>query len=149
MKLLPSSILALAFGGLVLGVSAQPADGGGMGPPGTPHGEHGAGMDLRMGMPSGMVLSAAQEQKAFALRHAAEPEMFEQMMALRKAQQTLRQLAESGQFDEAKAAAAAGAVGKASAALALGQARMAAQMQALLTPEQRAKAAEHHPMPRR
>lgn len=149
MKLLPKTILALAFGGLVLGASAQPADGGGMGPPGAPHGERGAAPGIDVGVPPGVVLSEAQQQKAFALRHAAAPELFEQMTALRRAQETLRQLAESSQFDDAKAAAAAGALGKATAALALAHARMAAQMQALLTPEQRAKAAEHHPMARR
>ncbi|MES2018485.1 MAG: periplasmic heavy metal sensor [Pseudomonadota bacterium] len=132
MKLRQSCIAALAFAGVMASAAAQLP-----GPPPGPPGEHGRG--------PGMVLSEAQEQKAFAIRHAAEPARFEQEMALRKAHDALRQMADSGQFDEAKAGAAAIEIGNASAALALGRARVESQIAALLTPEQRAQAAQHHP----
>lgn len=134
MKLLPCYILALACSGAIAG---------------TPAGERGPHMGPGMGMPqpAGVALSEAQEKKAFAIRHAAEPFMFEQTTALRKAHDTLRQLADAPQFDEAKAGAAASAAGNASAALALSQARIDSQMRALLTPEQRAEAAQRRPRP--
>ena len=148
----PSYIFALAFAGAMASIPALGADGGAMQAPHGPHGPHGEpdrGPGLERGMPPGVVLDDAQEQKAFAIRHAAEPLMFEQMTALRKAHDTLRQLGESVQFDEAKAAAAASAIGNASAAMALSRARVASQMTALLTPEQRAQLAQRHPVPRR
>jgi protein CpxP len=158
MKILPCYLLALACTALIITTPAMSAeagmdapgqqDGRGRGPgpgmdgPGMPmHGGHGRFHNLG--------LSEAQEQKAFAIHHAAEPLMFEQSIALRKAHETLRALGESPQFDEAKAAAAASAAANASAAMALSHARVASQMMALLTPEQRAKLAERHSPQRR
>ncbi len=149
MKLRFSHFLALAFAGAMASVPALAFDGGGIdGPPG-PHGDHGRGPGPGVAMPPGVHLNEAQERKAFAIRHAAEPLMFEQSMALRKAHDTLRALGESVQFDEAKAAAAASAMANASASMALSRARVASQMLALLTPEQRAEMAQQRPMPPR
>ncbi|UUZ48232.1 periplasmic heavy metal sensor [Massilia sp. B-10] len=135
MKLLPCAVLALSCIGVAAsspalsGENAMP-DQMGMRVGALP-GPHGRDHEL--------ALSEAQEQKAFALRHALAPLRFEQTAALRKASDALREMADSGQFDEAKAAAWSQAIGKASAALALGQARADAQFVALLTPEQRAR----------
>ena len=95
-----------------------------------------------MGMPRGAALTPAQEQKAFALRHAAEPALFEQAGQVRKAHEALQELGEAAQFDEARASAAADALGGATAALALSRTRLASQVHALLTPEQRADLAQ-------
>jgi Spy/CpxP family protein refolding chaperone len=150
MKLLPCAVLALscigvaASGPAFSGEHAMPDEMGmRIGPMPGPR-PHGRGSELQ--------LSEAQEQKAFALRHAFEPLRVEQTAALRKAHEGLRALAASGQFDEAKAAALSQAIGKAAAALALGQARTDAQFLALLTPEQRARLdgdAPRSPMPPR
>jgi protein CpxP len=134
MKTRYTALFALAFAGLMASASAQMPDGP---PPHGPMGEFGHG--------PGPELNEAQQQKAFAIRHAAAPQIFEQHTALRKAHDALREMADSGQFDEAKAAAAAAAIGKASAALALAHARVDAQIAALLTPEQRAQGQRHHP----
>lgn len=71
--------------------------------------------------------------------------MREQEKAARHAHEALRAMATSGQFDEAKATALAQAAGKAMAAIALQRARTDAQINALLTPEQRRQAAERGP----
>lgn len=140
MKLLPCAVLALSCIGVAAsspafsGEHALPDEMGMRIGPMAGHGpgrQHGSGPELQ--------LSDAQEQKAFALRHAAEPARFEQMAALRTSHEALRALVESGRFDETRAAALSQAIGKASAALALAQARSDAQFLALLTPEQRAR----------
>lgn len=117
-------------------------------PPGPPRGherfEHGA-----RALPPGVKLSDEQHKQAFALRHAAEPQLFAQQARMRKAHEALRQLAQAPQFDEAKASAAANELGAASAASALLHARLGAQMAALLTPEQRADMARRPPEPGR
>ncbi|MFL6658727.1 MAG: Spy/CpxP family protein refolding chaperone [Massilia sp.] len=157
MKLLPCYLLALACTALIITTPAMSAEAA-MDAPGGQQGEHGPGPGFDgpgMSMHGGrgrfrdLGLTEAQEQKAFAIHHAAEPLMFEQSNALRKAHETLRALGESPQFDEAKAAAAASAAANASAAMALSHARVASQMMALLTPEQRAKLAERRPPHRR
>jgi Spy/CpxP family protein refolding chaperone len=145
-------LLAVACAGTLASplLSAQPEMGGHQGPPGGP--DRGRGSHLQRGwpgLPPGADLSEAQQQKAFALRHAAEPLMFEQNAQVRKAHDALRRLADTSPFDEARASAAANALGSATSALALNHARLAAQMTALLTPEQRTAAALHAPVPGR
>jgi len=147
MKQLPCAILALCCIGAAVSAPAfsgehdlPPAMGMQVGPMGGPPGlggPDGPGGRMRGHGPA-LHLSEAQEQKAFALRHALEPVRFEQMAILRKAHEGLRALADAGQFDEAKAGAYSQAIGKAAAALALAQARSDAQFMAMLTPEQRA-----------
>lgn len=115
----------------------------------APHGERGApgpgfgpggdddGPDRGM-PPRGPQLTEAQQDKLFALHHAAEPARRERGKAMRHAHEALREMAESGKFDDAKAAALAQTIGQAAAADALDHARDQAQFLALLTPEQRA-----------
>ncbi len=88
----------------------------------------------------GVALDAAQEDKVFAIRHAGEPQRREQLRSLRRSEQTLRELAASGQYDEARAVTLARSAGAAMAALALLDAREQASILALLTPEQRREA---------
>lgn len=117
-------------------------DSGEMAPPGAGMEHHGAmgGHGGPMPMPMdgrGQHLSEEQQDKLFAIMHAQEPQRRDYEKAARKAREALRELAESDKFDEAKAGALAQAEGKAVAALALLHARTDAQVQALLTPEQR------------
>jgi protein CpxP len=88
-------------------------------------------------------LTEAQEDKLFALHHAAEPARHARDKAIRHAQDALRDLGDSGRFDEAKAAALAQALGQAIAAEELDHAREQAQFLTLLTPQQRASMQEH------
>jgi len=90
-------------------------------------------------------LSDAQDDKIFAIMHAQEPQRREQERAARKAHEALRAMVDAGQFDEAKAGALAQAEGRAVATLALLQARTDAQVQAVLTPEQRQQMHDMHP----
>jgi len=150
MKLFPCYLLAIACTGFIASTPALSAEGG----PGPAHGPHDSrepGMPPHggPGMLHGVHLSEAQEQKAFAISHAAEPLMFEQSAALRKAHEQLRELGAAPRFDEARAAAAASAAGNASAAMALSRARVASQLVALLTPEQRAQLDQRRPAPPR
>lgn len=98
----------------------------------------------RMEMP-GPKLTEAQEDKLFAIMHAQEPQRREHERAAQKAREGLREMSESGKFDEAKAAALAQAEGKAVAALSLLRARNDAQVAALLTPEQREEFKQRRP----
>jgi Spy/CpxP family protein refolding chaperone len=82
-------------------------------------------------------LSEAQQDKLFAIMHAAAPQRREQEKAERKAHEALRALSGADRFDEAKAAAAARDLGQAVAAGALLRARVEAQVLAVLTPDQR------------
>lgn len=111
-------------------------------PPAPPFGEHGPdrddGPDRGPGMhPHGVKLTEAQQDKLFALHHAAEPARREREKAMRRAHDALREMGESGKFDEARATALAQALGQAVAAEELDHARDQAQFLALLTPEQR------------
>lgn len=103
-----------------------------------PQGEHAHGPDHGRRMHEHMALSEAQQDKLFALRHAAEPAEREHEKAERHAHEALRELAESGNFTEAKAASLAQALGQAVAARSLDRAREQAQFLSVLTPEQRA-----------
>jgi protein CpxP len=90
-------------------------------------------------------LSEAQEDKLFALTHAAAPQQRNQEKAERKAHEALRDLGAAPQFDEARAGAAARALGQAIANRVLLQARLQAQVLAVLTPEQRARLRQDRP----
>ncbi|MES2150537.1 MAG: periplasmic heavy metal sensor [Pseudomonadota bacterium] len=90
-------------------------------------------------------LSDAQQDKLFAIMHAAEPLRRELGKAERQAHDALRALGAAPQFDEQKAAALAQVLGQAVAASALQQARIEAQTQALLTPEQRLQRGQQRP----
>jgi Spy/CpxP family protein refolding chaperone len=96
------------------------------------------------GLPSlrGLALSEAQQDRLFAIEHEAAPKRRENDKAVRKAQDSLRAASADGQFDEAKARAAAQALGQAVAAQELLRARTDAQVLSLLTPQQRASLRE-------
>lgn len=97
-------------------------------------GPHGGAPFLR-----GLDLSEAQQDRVFAILHAQAPRRRELEKAERKAGQALRELARAPQFDEARAAASAQALGQAIADQELLRLRIDAQLKALLTPEQRAR----------
>lgn len=134
-----SSLIFAALCALAAG-PALASDSGEMAPPGAGMEHHGAmgghGGAMPMNGP-GQRLSEEQQDKLFAIMHAQEPQRRDYEKAARKAREALRELVESDKFDEAKASALAQAEGKAVAALALLRARTDAQVQALLTPEQR------------
>lgn len=90
-------------------------------------------------------LSEAQQDKLFAITHAAAPQQRAQEKARYKAQEALRALDGSAQFDEAKANAAARDLGQAIANDALLRARLEAQVLAVLTPEQREQLRKERP----
>lgn len=107
--------------------------------PPQPQGDHDMhGHGPHHGMHEHMTLSEAQQDKLFALRHAAEPAEREHEKAERHAHEALRDLAEGGKFTEARAASLAQALGQAVAARSLDRAREQAQFLSVLTPEQRA-----------
>jgi Spy/CpxP family protein refolding chaperone len=95
----------------------------------------------------GLQLSEAQQDKLFAIEHAAAPQRRQQDKAVRRAHDALRALRDSTQFDEARAGAAARELGQAIAAEALLEARVHAQVVAVLTPEQREQLRKRRPQP--
>lgn len=109
--------------------------GPGMGPMAGMHGMHGGPMVI-----PGVELSEAQRDKVFAIMHGQAPQMHEQMKAVHKAHDALRELGKSGAFDEARATALSQQLGAAVAATAMQHARVRAQVHSLLTPEQRKQA---------
>jgi protein CpxP len=84
----------------------MPAPGMGHGGPGAGHGGPGPGARMDRGGPMGMrvELSEAQQDKAFALRHAAEPLHRELAKAVHNAREALHAMVKAGEFDEKKAA---------------------------------------------
>jgi protein CpxP len=90
-------------------------------------------------------LSEAQQDKLFAIMHAAAPQQRNQQKAERKAHEALRALGNSAQFDEARAKAAARELGQAVADGALLRARLESQVLAMLTPEQREQLRRERP----
>lgn len=99
-----------------------------------PHGPGGFGLFGRLHR---LDLSEAQEDKLFALTHAAAPQQRNQEKAERTAHDKLRALGGSERFDEARANAAARELGQAIANGVLLRARLESQVLAVLTPEQR------------
>jgi periplasmic protein CpxP/Spy len=90
----------------------------------------------------GLHLSEDQDDKVFAILHAAAPEMRERFKAARKARESLRELGQSAQYDAAKAASLAQALGSAESQLALLRVRTDRDIFMLLTPDQRTRLAE-------
>lgn len=115
---------------------------GGRGP-GRGHGPFGP--DLDDGMPPfmrGVHLSEEQQDKVFALTHAAAPGLREQSKAARKAHDALREFGRSAQFDARTAASLAQAQASADSQMALTRIRLEHDLYLVLTPEQRARLAE-------
>jgi Spy/CpxP family protein refolding chaperone len=133
--------------------AGQRPDGpGGRGPhPGFEHhGQRGQGGPGAHGGPGfgrfrDLGLSEAQQDKLFAIEHAAAPQRRQQDKAIRHAHEALRALRDAAQFDEAKAGAAARELGQAVAAEALLEARLHAQVLAVLSPEQREQLRQRRP----
>lgn len=103
--------------------------------PGPRHARH-------MGAPAlpflrGIELTEAQQDRVFAIMHAQAPQLREHDKAERKAHAALRDMMDAGRYDEAQASAQARALGQAIAARELLRVRAAAQVLALLTPEQK------------
>jgi Spy/CpxP family protein refolding chaperone len=90
-------------------------------------------------------LSEAQQDKLFAIEHAAVPQRRQQEKAIRHAHEALRALRDAAQFDEAGAGAASRDLGQAIAAETLLEARLHAQALAVLTPEQREQLRRRRP----
>ena len=114
---------------------------------GEMHGEKHGQMRGHMGFPGHLQLSEAQQDKLFAIHHAAAPQHRQQQKAVRHAHEALRALADAPQFDEARATAASRELGQAIAAEALLKVRMHAQMLAVLSPEQREQLRQRRPQP--
>jgi protein CpxP len=119
------------------GPDAGPGPGERRGPGGhgPRHGPNGPGLPFLRGID----LSEAQEDRLFAILHAEAPQLREQDKAEDKAHEALRAMLESGDYNEAKAAAHTKALGQAIATRELLRVRTAGQVMALLTPEQRAQ----------
>lgn len=121
-------------------------DGHGPAPEGGPrfHGGRDSGHPGHLG---GLRLSEAQQDKLFAIEHAAAPQRRQQQKAVRRAHEAMREVREAVQFDEARAGAAARELGQAIAAEALLEARLHAQTMAVLSPEQREQLRQRRPQP--
>ena len=103
------------------------------------------GPDLDEGSPPFMRavhLSEEQQDKVFALTHAAAPGLREQSKAARKAHDALRDFGRSAQFDARTAATLAQAQANADSQVALSRIRLEHDLYLVLTPEQRAQLAE-------
>lgn len=98
-----------------------------------PGGPRGPGLPFLRGLD----LSEAQQDRLFAIHHAAAPKRREHEKARRKAFEALREASGGDSFDDARAAAAAQALGQAVAADELLRVRTEAQAMAVLTPQQR------------
>ena len=139
----------LATPAFATGEPDAPPAAGPRGPGGHGFGDHGPGAPGPE-MPFGHLplhrlnLTEAQQDKLFAIMHAQAPQRREHDKAIRKAHEALRELGRADKFDDAKAAALSRDLGQAVAAEALLQARTDAQIQAVLTPEQREQLRQLH-----
>jgi protein CpxP len=88
-------------------------------------------------------LSEAQQDKVFAILHAAAPQARELRKAMEKAHHGLHELVTGASFDDAKAKSLTDALGKSMADEALLHARTHRQIFDVLTPEQRQMLAHH------
>jgi protein CpxP len=116
------------------------------GPP-APMMPHGPGEHPPMMVPE-LGLSDAQQDKVFAIMHAAQPQHRELVKGVDKAREALHAMTKTGEFDEKKAQSLSQSLAQSVAALELDQARTEAQVSAILTPEQRkllASGRPHHP----
>jgi periplasmic protein CpxP/Spy len=84
-----------------------------------------------------LALTEGQQDKVFAILHAAAPLLREQAKAERKARDALRELTQSAQYDDGQATLLAQAQAKAESQLSLVRARVDHEVYLLLTAEQR------------
>jgi len=88
-------------------------------------------------------LTDDQQDKVFAILHAAAPALRDQSKALRKARDALRELAKNARYDDTNAVSLAQAQGKAEGQMALLRTRMEHDLFSILTPEQTAQVTSH------
>jgi periplasmic protein CpxP/Spy len=118
------------------------------GPPGAPMGPGGGPLDGdREGARPprflmGLILSDDQQDKVFAIVHAAAPALRNQSKAARKAREALHEFSRSAQFNDGAATTLAQAQGKAESQLALLRTRMEHEVYAVLTSEQQGQVAD-------
>lgn len=84
-----------------------------------------------------LTLTEAQQDKIFSIMHTSALPLHEQGKLAKKSADAIRELVESGSYDEAKLKSLADSHARATAELLTLQARNIHQMLALLTPEQR------------
>ncbi len=143
--------LSAAAALLAASLAATPAFAAGEPDAPPPAGKRGPGGDHERGpgMPFGHVplhrlkLTEAQQDKVFAIMHAQEPQHRDYDKAIRKAHEGLHELGRADRFDEGRAGALSRDLGQAVAAQALLRARTDAQIQGVLTPEQREQVSQH------
>lgn len=111
---------------------------------GSEHGPRGPGRGAHP-LLKGIELSEAQQDRLFAIMHEAAPKRREHDKAQRKAFEALRETSRADRSDDARAAAAAQALGAAVAAEELLRVRTDAQVMALLTPQQREQLRSERP----
>jgi Spy/CpxP family protein refolding chaperone len=87
----------------------------------------------------GLKLSEDQQDKVFAIEHAAAPALRDQAKAMRKAHEGLRGLAMSASYDDSQVKSLTDAAAKASAQLMLLRIRGEHDIYKVLTPEQKAE----------
>jgi len=104
--------------------------GGNWGEPGVPH------------YFKALNLTQDQQDKIFAITHEQAPVKYTQHKQHREALEALRTLAQADKFDEAKAQQLADQLGKLEKEKVLSRLKTEAKINAVLTPEQRAKARE-------
>jgi periplasmic protein CpxP/Spy len=161
MKIHRATVATLLLAGSLSAFAASPADGDSHfncprpdshdfrgPPPGPPHGPRFGGFPGEgWGGPppflAGLHLTEDQEDKVFAIVHAAAPALREQEKALRKAREALRDLNESPQYDESRVKGLADSAAKADSQLIVLRARTEHEILALLTPEQLKQLQEH------
>jgi len=102
-----------------------------------PGGEH--PWDIPPPFLAGLTLTEDQQDKVFAILHAAAPALREQEKALRQAREALEDLIATAQYEETRAKALANASANADSQLALLRARTERAIYLLLTPPQRAQ----------
>ena len=92
---------------------------------------------------AGLHLTEEQQDKVFAIVHAAAPALRDQEKALHKAREALRDLSESAQYDESRVKGLADSAAKADSQLSVLRAHTEHEIRALLTPEQLKQLQEH------
>jgi len=108
-------------------------------------GERGPGMMRELN------LTEAQQDKMFELRYAMAPKMREEMKAIRAASESLRDMADKGEYDEAKVKSLTETRAQAMSRMAQLRAKNQHEVYQLLTAEQRdqwQKLKTQRPMPR-
>jgi len=148
-RITAAALVTLSLAGQALAAPAPPPDAPDAAERDGPGFDRGPGPGQHPGGPGlpflrGIDLSEAQEDRLFAILHAQAPQLREHEKAERKALAALDAMRGSGRVDDAGAAAQARALGQAIAAQELLHVRTAAQVMALLTPQQKEAAERRH-----